>query len=157
MKTQRTLKPVFRSFTRCKRGTSAVEFAITAPLFIFSVVTILDIGIAFSKQMNLDQSVRTGAEFVISGEDDSDRVTELVSVAATGYSQSEALDVGEARPTVTVTEVCRCPGTATEISCGGSCSGSSPARFLSISASENYSPILIPQMILKADIQVQAQ
>ena len=130
-------------FARNTFGGAGVEFAIAAPILLLVVLSMMDYGLAFSRQMNLDQSVRAGAEFAMG--------------AATGYSRDEIQDVGEDAPTAEVTEVCRCPGSGVEVSCTASCSGASPSRFYSITASEEYDPIFIRVINLSASMQVQVQ
>ncbi|WP_290496099.1 TadE/TadG family type IV pilus assembly protein [Hyphomonas sp. UBA4494] len=144
-------------FARNTFGGAGVEFAIAAPILLLVVLSMMDYGLAFSRQMNLDQSVRAGAEFAMGGVDDTSKIEDLVIAAATGYSRDEIQDVGEDAPTAEVTEVCRCPGSGVEVSCTASCSGASPSRFYSITASEEYDPIFIRVINLSASMQVQVQ
>lgn len=144
-------------FRKDNRGTSATEFAIMAPIFVVSMLAMVDFGMAFGTQMKLDQAVRTGAEFAIGGVNDKDTLKELVASAASGYGEQQATDVGKTRPVVAVDSVCRCPGSATVISCSATCSGLQPSRFFTISAAETHYPIFIPAIHLNAELQVQYQ
>lgn len=148
---------LIRSFTKRNCGTAGTEFAIAAPFVLLAVLVMADLGLAIGQQINLDQSVRAGAEFTMNGVDDKDDVQEIVAAAATGYSANEAEDVGKSRPIVAVTEVCRCPGSGTEVSCSTDCGGVSPSRYFSITATEKYDPIFISELDLKASVQVQVE
>ncbi len=152
----RNIKKATR-FARNTYGGAGVEFAIAAPILLLVVLSMMDYGMAFSRQMNLDQSVRAGAEFAMGGVEDTSKIEDLVIGAATGYSREEVQDVGETAPTAEVTEVCRCPGSGVEVSCAASCSGASPSRFYSITASEQYDPVFIRVLNLSSSVQVQVQ
>lgn len=150
------------AFIRARAGTAGTEFAIAAPVVLLAIIAMTDIGLAIGRQIALDQSVRAGAEFAMGGVDDTSRVEDIVFAAATGYGkdtvQDDGPDAGEKGPTVDVTEVCRCPGSAVEVSCSAkTCSGDDPSRFFSISASQAYDPLFIHKLNLSSSVQVQVQ
>jgi pilus assembly protein CpaE len=148
------------NFLRRRDGSSAIEFAIAAPMLILSLITVTDIGLAMQQRMNLDQSVRAGAEFAMNNVSDVETIKEMVRASATGsYGQSRN-DVTSNTPTVTVPPAyCECadaPGTA--VNCATLCTGDlPPSIFYDIAATRRYDAIFVPDFNLAAQITVQVR
>jgi Flp pilus assembly protein TadG len=53
---------LFRCLLRCNRGAAAVEFGLSAPVLLFVLVPVADLGIAFSQEQQLRQAVQAGAQ-----------------------------------------------------------------------------------------------
>src|ERR1051325_9620439 len=51
------------ALTRNRRGTSAVEFALAAPILMGLLIPIADLGIAFSVQAQVEQAAQAGAQY----------------------------------------------------------------------------------------------
>lgn len=53
----------WRPLLRCRRGTTAVEFALAAPAFLYFLFGTLDTGWLFASQMTLDWATAAGARY----------------------------------------------------------------------------------------------
>jgi len=68
----------FAKLLRDRSGSSAVEFAVGAPVLLVGLVIVTDVGLAVNDRMNLDQSVRAGAEFAMNDVDDETTLEDMV-------------------------------------------------------------------------------
>src|SRR6267143_6940603 len=51
------------ALTRDRRGVSAVEFGLAAPVFLAALSPVIDLGLAFSEQIRVNQAVEAGAQY----------------------------------------------------------------------------------------------
>src|SRR5258708_20544093 len=51
------------ALTRDCRGVSAVEFGLAAPVFLAALSPLVDLGLAFSQQIRVNQAVEAGAQY----------------------------------------------------------------------------------------------
>src|ERR1700719_1350286 len=51
------------ALARDRRGVSAVEFGLAAPVFLAALSPLIDLGLAFSQQMRVNQAVEAGAQY----------------------------------------------------------------------------------------------
>jgi Flp pilus assembly protein TadG len=51
------------ALARDRRGMSAVEFGLAAPIFLAALSPVIDIGLAFSHQIRVNQAVEAGAQY----------------------------------------------------------------------------------------------
>src|SRR6267154_3541167 len=51
------------ALTRDCRGVSAVEFGLAAPVFLAALSPVIDLGLAFSEQIRVNQAVEAGAQY----------------------------------------------------------------------------------------------
>lgn len=114
-------------------GIAAVEFAIVAPVLVFMLLGMMDIGFAVSKRMALDSAVRAGAEAVVLM-----RTREEVAAIVTETSRSHfgANDTPTAVAVVDAT-----------------CDASIPCY--DIQASRTYSGIFLDDLALQASMLVE--
>jgi pilus assembly protein CpaE len=143
-----------------KCGSSAVEFAVGAPVLLVGLVIVTDIGLAVNDRMNLDQAVRAGAEFAMNNVDDEDTLEEMVKSAATGVYGSQPGDVNSSNtPTVDVTRTRErpdAPGAAA--SCDQLCTGEIvPYIYYDFLASKAYQGIFIPDFAMQTQMKVQVR
>ncbi|MEM9106676.1 MAG: TadE/TadG family type IV pilus assembly protein [Pseudomonadota bacterium] len=73
---------VLKALSRDKRGVTAVEFALLAPVFFAMILSLFEIGILFTRIAMVDHAVNVVSKLVYTG-----KVTE--GVAAGTYSQSD--------------------------------------------------------------------
>jgi Flp pilus assembly pilin Flp len=133
-----------RRLTRDERGVSAVEFAIIGPVLIFGMLAMVDIGLALGERMDMDRSVRAGAQAAMSLNNLEEGI-ETIVLASAGSPEGLSVDV---------TTTCECVGVA--VSCGLPCtSGDAPSVFIGISASKTQPALLLPDMALRANTRVQ--
>ncbi|MGE0181637.1 MAG: TadE/TadG family type IV pilus assembly protein [Parvularculaceae bacterium] len=150
----------FAKLLRDRSGSSAVEFAVGAPVLLVGLVIVTDVGLAVNDRMNLDQSVRAGAEFAMNDVDDETTLEDMVKSAATGAYGQALGDVDSADiPTVDVTRLCECadsPGVA--VSCTTLCTGEiPPSIYYDFVASRSYQGIFIPDFTMATEMKVQVR
>lgn len=148
------------SFTKDRRGTSALEFAFCAPILIVGLLIVTDVGLAINERMLLDQATRAGAELAMNSVDDETTLENMVVSSATGaYGQAlNDIDSGEI-PEVDATQFCECqdsPGTA--VSCSTLCAGDIvPSSYWSFLTSKDYNGIFVPTFELSTELTVQTR
>ena len=59
----RDIAALLRRLRRCERGVAAVEFGLTAPLLLIVLVPVVDLGIAFAMQQQLQNAAQAGAQY----------------------------------------------------------------------------------------------
>ena len=151
-----------RVFADDRRGVAAVEFAIGVPVLLFMLIIMTDVGLAVNERMNLDQSVRAGADFVMKDVSDLDDIKKLMTAAATG---TYADDPGEvelaARPDYSESVTwCECPDNpGAVVACNAYlCSNEKPpSRYYLLVAKKDYEGILLPKFTLNTEINVQVR
>ena len=152
---------MIRKLCQDRSGVAAAEFAIGAPMILFSLVIMADLGIAMNERMNLDEAARAGAEFVMNNVDDPDELKTLVTAAATGNFPEDPGDVLTAEaPTVTVSNWCECPeAPGAPVACSGTlCSNDHPpSAYYELALAKTHDAIFLPDMSLNTRIQVQTR
>lgn len=111
------------------RGVSAVEFAIGALILIPGILAMVDLGLGWQSRLLLDRYLRSGVEAVMLGENDPDRVRDVIESAAECGTDCGSIGLQVAFPGM----VCRCGGDAVvcDTGCGG---GVSSTDYMVISA-----------------------
>jgi Flp pilus assembly protein TadG len=151
------------ALVRDRRGMSAVEFGVAAPIFLGILMPVVDLGRAYSQQIQIRQAVQAGALYASVNMYNTGTWSTNVSSAVTN---STTLAVS---PTVG-SETCGCPNsTSTDIishdtlsTCGPSnggtnCSdGSRPGYYVTITGTLSYSPVM-PYSILADPTTLSAQ
>jgi Flp pilus assembly protein TadG len=142
------------ALARDRGGMSAVEFGVAAPIFLAILMPVVDLGRAYSQQIQIRQAVQAGALYASVNVYNSGTWSTNVSSAVTN---STTLGVS----TTVSAESCGCPNsTSTDIvshdtitTCGPSnsgtnCSdGSAPGYYVTITGSLSYTPVM-PYSIL---------
>lgn len=150
-----------RRFGRDRSGVAAVEFAIAAPMLLFGLIIMTDLGLAIQERMNLDQAVRSGAEFLMGDVTDEDTVKKYIIASATGaYSDNPGDVEKKERPTVTVVKTCECPeNPGTAVDCTTTiCTNLLPASvYYELTAAKTYEAILVTNIPLETTISVQVR
>src|SRR5204862_2285665 len=144
-----------------RRGVSAVEFGLAAPVFLAALSPVIDLGLAFSEQIRVNQAVEAGAQYASSNPYNGTSWATAVSSAITNATTlSLNQSVGA--------ETCGCPNsTSTQIVTGSygtppSCTsnscpdGSSPGYYVTISANLTYTSVM-PYSILGSSTTLSRQ
>jgi len=127
-----------------KDGNAAIEFGLAAPMFIVSLVLMLDVGLAVGDRMELDRNLRAGVQATMANMNDLDAVRDVILAAA---SEPDAL-------TVAVERTCTCGGVA--VSCVSWCTADEPPSvFVNMSAMQDFAGVMLPAMTLEAETHVQ--
>lgn len=139
--------------SRASAGTSAVEFALAAPVLLGLLVPVVDLGMAFSQQIKVQQSAQAGAQYASTHPWSSTSATAIAN-AVTAASTVPSLTADPAP-----SQSCGCPtGTAiATAACSSTCSNGQPAGYyVTINAQAPYSPQL-PYSVLGSSVTLTAQ
>jgi hypothetical protein len=112
-----------------RRGASAAEFAIWAPLLLLLLLGGFDVGNQVQVSMRLEHAARAGAQVAFAAPGDPAAIRQAVLLAWPALTALE------------VTVACLCGVTAQ--TCGTSCIATEP-RTIRISAIRTLSPLLLP-------------
>jgi len=138
---------------RASDGSPAVEFALAAPVLLGLLVPVVDLGMAFSQQIKVQQSAQAGAQYATTHPWTSSSATAIAN-AVTAASTLSSL-----RATPAPSQSCGCPtGTAiASATCGPTCSAGQPAGYyVTINAQAPYTPQL-PYSVLGSSMTLTAQ
>src|SRR5437588_9218402 len=93
------------ALARDRRGVSAVEFGLAAPIFLGALSPVIDLGLAFSQQIKVNQAVEAGAQYAsINPYNGSTWSTNVQSAMTNGTILTVSPTVGA--------ETCGCPNSA---------------------------------------------
>jgi Flp pilus assembly protein TadG len=141
MTLRHTLRTQLRRLANDRSGGPALEFAIIAPILVVCLIFTFDLGNALQTRIRLGEAVRAGGLYATSYNDDMTLVATAVTNAVPDWT-----DVTVATPVL----ACYCwassTGVFTTVTCSTvtSCaSGSEMRRYVSISVSRPFSPILL--------------
>ncbi len=135
-----TINQVFGHFCRDRRGVSALEFAIIAPVIVLLLLGAYDLGNAAQRQIRLLEAVRSGGAYALSWPTDVSGIETAVANALPGVTLTPALAVVQ----------CQCLNPATGAVTGlmdcttanfDTCTGSNTGTVVSITASSTYVPL----------------
>jgi Flp pilus assembly protein TadG len=132
-------RSIFKSLLRAKGGTSAVEFALAAPILMGLLVPVADLGTAFAQRQQVQQAVQAGAQYASFHPWHSNSPTEIAD-AVRAASPLSGISV-----TPAPFQVCGCPtGSAvTSATCGSTCSnGQIAGYYVVVTAQASYTPVL---------------
>ena len=151
------------ALARDRRGMSAVELGLAAPVFLAALSPLIDLGLAFSQQIRVNQAVDAGAQYASANQYNTNTWSTNVQSAMTN-STTLAINTNVGA------ETCGCPnGTNTAIvthdtvsTCGPSnggtnCSdGSTPGYYVTITGSITYTSVM-PYSILGSTVTLSSQ
>jgi len=138
---------------RCRDGTSVVEFALATPVLLGLLVPLVDLGIAYSQQIQVEQAAQAGAQYASVHPWNSNSVTAI----------SNAVTAAGALPGITASpppnQVCGCPSGSAVVSysCSSTCpNGQTAGYYVVVTAELPYTPAL-PYSVLGNSLTLSAQ
>jgi len=135
--------PAWRALRRAEAGTSAVEFALVAPVLVAGLMGMVDLGFAFERRMDMDGALRALAQ----------RAMQDPGLATLRDSASRLAQ--EAPYTLTVTAMCACVG---EANCTEPCADPADLVGYRIAATANYDSLVTPASFdLSSTVEVQVR
>jgi Flp pilus assembly protein TadG len=148
------------ALTRDCRGVSAIEFGLAAPVFLAALSPVVDLGLAFSQQLRVNQAVEAGTQYASTNAYNGSTWSTNVQNAMTNAT---TLPIS---PSVG-SETCGCPNSVntaivtnsngTPPSCTGTCpDSSSPGYYVTISASLTYTSVM-PYSVLGTSTTLSSQ
>jgi Flp pilus assembly protein TadG len=145
------------ALARDRRGVSAVEFGLAAPVFLAALSPLIDLGLAFSQQIRVNQAVEAGAQYAAVNQYNSGTwATNVQSAITNATSLTVSPTVGS--------ETCGCPNaTNTAISnvgsppCTQACTdGTIAGYYVTISATATYTSVMPYPIINNPTLSSQA-
>ena len=121
-----------RSLARCKRGATAVELALIAPVLAALALGLFEYFGATNQAMQLASAARAGAEYAMSYPSDSAGIEQAVN----GSGQLAAAGLS-----IAVSQLCECPD-GTAVSCTDTCAGNLSNVFVRVALSQPARSIL---------------
>jgi Flp pilus assembly protein TadG len=151
------------ALTRDRRGVSAVEFGLAAPVFLAALSPVIDLGLAFSQQIRVNQAVEAGAQYAaVNQYNSSTWATNVQNALTNATTLIVTPNVGS--------ETCGCPNSTntaivthdTVSACGPAnggtnCSdGTAPGYYVTISATATYTSVMPYPIINNPTLSSQA-
>ena len=116
-------------------GVAAIEFAIFAPVLIFMMLCVLDLGIGIYRKMQVQNAAQAGAEYaMVHG-----FTAALVSSAALSTTSFSGISASPSP-----IQFCGCASSTgvTSIACNSTCSGgSTPGTYITVSTQGTYNTL----------------
>jgi Flp pilus assembly protein TadG len=140
------------ALTRSRSGNAAVEFGLAAPVLVGLLVPVADLGMAFSRQVQVQQAAQAGAQYAVFNAWNNNSSTSIAGVvtSATGLSGITASPAPY--------QFCGCPsGSAVAAAtCNSTCaSGQVAGYYVVVSAQATYQPAL-PYSVLGSSVRLSA-
>ena len=77
------LNRFFKRFARDRKGVSAVEFALVAPVLMIALLGVVDIGNIVYQRADMESALRAGVQYFMNGGDDLSKAEQVVNVSWT--------------------------------------------------------------------------
>lgn len=145
------MMPVLARLAACRRGVSALEFALVAPTLALMALGGFDLGNAVLQRLQLEAAARAGAQYAFSRPTDSAGI-----VAAIRANLPAWTDVTVPDPVV----ACRCEDGSTVSCTGGTCDPGAPAMYVSVevnrpfAASTPLAAAVLPPTVLHGHVEI---
>lgn len=149
-----------RALLRNDDGVSAMEFALLAPLLIFSILATVDLGLAISERLTISHILRAGAQSATEdvGTAKIDLILRttaaknmiLVAAGAAGTDKSLSL---------AVRRFCACAAQpSVGVACTTTCSQNTPTQiFYILTGSKTYAGLILPRFAQSKALEVQVR
>jgi len=141
------------AITHAKGGTAAVEFALAAPVLLGLLVPTADLGIAFSREIQVQVAAQAGAQYAASHPWNTNSPTKIANAVIAASTLPGVV------ATPAPSQTCGCPtGSAiTAASCSSTCSnGEIAGYYVIVNAKLPYTPPL-PYSVLGKSVTLAAQ
>ena len=138
---------------RARSGTTAIEFALAAPLLLGLLMPVADLGLAYSLQIQVQQAAQAGAQYASLHPWNSASVTAITSAV------TSATRLGALAAAPVPYQTCGCPDGSkiAAATCNSLCAnGESAGYYIIVNARLPYSPIL-PYSLLGNSVTLTAQ
>ena len=144
---------------RDEEGTSAVEFALFAPILVFSLVAAIDLGLAEYERMAIDHALRAAAQSAMADQGPDTVLNALHSTASKNFTLADGTTENAHALKISVRRFCACPSaTGTEVNCSSVCAGSAPTFiYYRLNGTKIHSTAMLPPIELSPSVQVQVR
>ena len=144
---------------RCDRGVAAVEFGLLSPIMAFVLVAGVDLGLALSERMSLDNALRAGAQSAAVEATEAQVLDVMQSTAGPNFSVAGDTSTASQAATFTADRFCACPeAPATEVACSTICFGPEPTvAYYKLGAQATHPGWILPDIDFDRVLQVQVR
>lgn len=141
-------------------GVAAVEFGLWTTMFFFGIMAAIDFGVFYVERSKVSEAIGAGAVSSFSSADNVNfaQMPDYVKALAEDPNLTVALSCnGAANSCTNFSRSCAClktDGSYVANACGTSCtgtgvtSGSTAGYYLTITATQNYTPVMLPHSVL---------
>jgi pilus assembly protein CpaE len=146
------------TWRRNEKGTSAVEFALFAPVLFFALVATVDVGLAEYERMTIDHILRAGAQSAMADQGQ-DQILKIVqNTASRNFTLSNQTTINATALAVAVDRFCACPDSPAAVACTTTCTGLTPTFvYYRVSAAKIYSGMIMPAITMSPSVLVQVR
>ncbi|MFY0680374.1 MAG: pilus assembly protein [Thalassovita sp.] len=139
-----------RDFVRQTGASSAVEFALLAPVIVLMTTSTFDLGSSISQRMALDGVVRNGVQTAMEDGSIEQILSSMQAAADTSFGDDET--------ELSAVQICSC-GTAegAQVSCETTCDAGAPNMYIALSAQLASESMMIPSLTLAPTVYVQTR
>jgi Flp pilus assembly protein TadG len=154
-----SLLHVTRRLGACRKGNTAVEFGLTAPLLVLLAFGAFDYGSAYVEGVRLNGAARAGAQQALYNSQDwqnTDQMEQLALEEYVGHALTQP-EIDAMSVSATANAFCACTAGVT-LACTDTCpGGESPGQFVSVTLN-NATPLTLPYPWANGDtVQVDGQ
>lgn len=122
-----------KSFVEDDRGVSAVEFALIAPVLLFALLGLTEMGSQAYQRMDMHGALRTGGQYILNGGRDLDVAREVVERSWTSMPEDAVVET---------TRTCYCD--TDEHACSTPCDDDSvPVAYINLRAHATLNGVLV--------------
>ena len=147
-----------RKLIQNKDGSAAVEMAFVMPIFVIAGLGVADLGLYVQEEMEINQSVRSGAQAALMGIQDTTALAQVIKDSANRREEVATL-FGNGAVITSVVRSCGCPGNAVVVSCTALCSDSSaPSIYFDLNAQSFFKGVFfIPNKTISSSMRVKTR
>jgi Flp pilus assembly protein TadG len=154
-----SLLQITRRLGACRKGNTAVEFGLTAPLLVLLAFGAYDYGSAYVEGVRLNGAARAGAQQALYNSQDwqnTDQMEQLALEEYVGHALTQT-EIDAMSVSATANAFCACTAGVT-LACTDTCpGGESPGQFVSVTLN-NATPLTLPYPWANGDtVQVDGQ
>lgn len=156
----RFLRALPRRWVRSNDGAAAVEFALIAPLLVFSLLATVDLGLGVGERMALEHVLRTGAHVALQDPGEAAVTAAMQTTGAPNFPIDDGVTVpAPGALAVSTNKFCACPDApGTAVACMTICPGTVPTySYYRMNAQAIYTGSFMPGLSLEFDRSIQVQ
>lgn len=155
----RRVGALLRRLRGCIAGTSAVEFAVLAPVLVVGAFSTADIGMAIHERMMIGQTLRAGAVPAMAGASHAEVMRVVEAVAADNFTLSRNGIYVPGMLLPGIEDYWACPDADFKhVQRTDTCaSGEPPQHYYRLTATKSFRGVILPQFPISGAVEVLAR
>lgn len=143
---------------RRDKGTSALEFALTAPILMFITLAVVDFGNALQRMIRLESAARAGAQVAFSQPGDQNAIRTAIRQSLQNWGLVTDNPAGNVNVAVSLS--CLCPSSTATFDCttgdpSVSCATDDFRQYVSITVTQPFTALLVvPVTTLRGNVEL---